>query len=130
MQEQGGGVILNIVDSNPAALAAPGRAAYAASQQGFLALSQAAAQEFILYNIRVHTLCPDETLLYEENFRKAERPRGAAFPNGTSGTSPSSQSVLSGRTLSGLAIFLCGPEAAHLPGQVYRVGHISEEGEP
>ncbi len=66
MKEQGRGVILNFVDTDSLALEKPGRAAYAASQQGLLALSQAAARELIAYNIRVHTLCPDETLSRDE----------------------------------------------------------------
>lgn len=57
MKEQGHGIILNLVDTQASSLEAPGRAAYAASQQGLLTLSLAAARELIAYNIRVHTLC-------------------------------------------------------------------------
>jgi NAD(P)-dependent dehydrogenase (short-subunit alcohol dehydrogenase family) len=63
MQQQGQGTILNIVDTSDA-LKEPGSAAYAASQSGFLAFSQAAAQELIAYNIRVYTLCPDRDMLH------------------------------------------------------------------
>jgi NAD(P)-dependent dehydrogenase (short-subunit alcohol dehydrogenase family) len=60
MREQGGGLILNITggDDQPAR---SGRAAYRASQQALRALSLAAADELMAYNIRVITLCPDET---------------------------------------------------------------------
>jgi NAD(P)-dependent dehydrogenase (short-subunit alcohol dehydrogenase family) len=63
MQERGQGTILNIVDTSEI-LREPGKAAYAASQFGFLALSQAAAQELIAYNIRVYTLCPGRDILH------------------------------------------------------------------
>jgi NAD(P)-dependent dehydrogenase (short-subunit alcohol dehydrogenase family) len=63
MIEQGQGTIINIVDRTQA-LYQPGCAAYAASQTGFLAFSQAAAQELMAYNIRVYTLCPDDQVLH------------------------------------------------------------------
>jgi NAD(P)-dependent dehydrogenase (short-subunit alcohol dehydrogenase family) len=103
MQEQGQGVVLNIVDTDPKILEMPGRAAYAASQQGLLSLSQAAGREFIAYNIRVHTICMTEA-------------------NECAGLN--SDHNLSSRTsLSELAMYLCSPAAAHIAGQVYRVGY-------
>jgi NAD(P)-dependent dehydrogenase (short-subunit alcohol dehydrogenase family) len=98
MREQGQGTILNIIDANPEDLEAPGRAAYAASQAGLLALSQAAARELIAYNIRVHTLCPERSTLAD------------------------------GETLASLAIYLCSPAAAAVPGQLFRSGQIPTEG--
>jgi NAD(P)-dependent dehydrogenase (short-subunit alcohol dehydrogenase family) len=98
MREQGQGVILNIVDTNTEDLEGPGRAAYAASQAGLLAFSQAAARELIAYNIRVHTLCPDRSIL------------------------------AAGEALADLAIYLCTPPAAAIPGQVFRSGQIPIEG--
>lgn len=118
MKEQGdGGVIINLVDSNPAALQAEGRAAYAASQQGLLALSQAAARELIAYNIRVYTLCPDETLLYNDIQTRAVQTEPAALAQAPSG-----------EPLTELVTYLCGSGAAHLAGQVYRVSHTPPKG--
>lgn len=135
MKEQGSGVILNLVDANPPSLEAPGRAAYAASQQGMLALSLAAARELIAYNIRVHTLCPDETLLWsgKKHLSEVKHPAGVArpdgiYPKGTRPGSTPSQSPIPGGTLSELAVFLCGPEATRLTGQVYQVSQTPEEG--
>ncbi len=108
MKEQGRGTILNLVDTRLSSLEAPGRAAYAASQQGMLALSMAAARELIAYNIHVHTLCPDEMLSHTQH----------------------SQPTIPGGTLSELAVFLCSSEAAHLTGQVYRVSGSSQESFP
>jgi 3-oxoacyl-[acyl-carrier protein] reductase len=125
MKEQGHGVILNIVDTNPAALEKPGRGAYAASQQGFLALSLAAARELIAYNIRVFTLCPDETLLqFEEHLSET------AASSGTLRISTPSQISIPGATLSELAVFLCSTEAAQLTGQVLQVRNTFQENVP
>ena len=120
MREQGRGTSLNIVDTNRAVLEKPGLAAYAASQQGLLALSEAAARELIAYNIHVHTLCPDETLLYD-NQRLVE-----AQTNPPS--SATTFTTLPGNELTRLAMYLCGPGAAHLPGQVFCVSHTPQPG--
>ena len=98
MQEQGHGVVINIVDDNPASLEAPGSAAYAASQQGLLALSQAAAREFMAYNIRVYTCCPDEALMNSND---------------------------PGNALAELCVYLCGPAGAQQGGRVFKVGQSS-----
>jgi NAD(P)-dependent dehydrogenase (short-subunit alcohol dehydrogenase family) len=52
MRDQGGGVIINVVET-----LANAPAAYAASQAGLLALSQTAAKELIAYNIHVFAVC-------------------------------------------------------------------------
>ncbi len=108
MLELGQGTILNLVDTDPLALAAPGRAAYAASQAGLLAFSQAAAREFIAYNIRVHTLCPEFELLY---------PTALTEPDMLAAGIP----LQSSEELTRLAVFLCSPAANHLPGQLFQV---------
>lgn len=107
MREQGGGVILHIIDSSPRSLAAPGRGAYAASQQGLLAASQAAARELIDYNIRVHALCPEEEILSEP-------------PAGT-GRGSESLPGSAVNAFTRFAAFLCSPAAAHLDHPVFRV---------
>ena len=109
MRELGQGTILNLVDTNPPALTAPGRSAYAASQAGFMAFSQAAARELIAYNIRVFTLCPEFEVLYPTNLIEMTRP-AAGIP------------LLQSEALTQLAVFLSGPAASHLPGQMFRVG--------
>lgn len=106
MQEQGKGVILNVVDGAGRNLEAPGRAAYAASQAGLLALSQAAAREFLTYNILVHALCPDEDLLHATSLTDSSLPDAAI------------------RSFTDLAVFLCSPAAAHLTGQVFQTKGI------
>jgi 3-oxoacyl-[acyl-carrier protein] reductase len=98
MEQQGHGVVINIVDDNPSTLSTPGAGAYAASQHGLLAFSEAATQEFIAYNIRVYTCCPEEALL--------------------DGHDP-------GNTLGGLITYLCGPASIQEAGKVFRVGQAS-----
>jgi len=104
MREQGGGTILNIVDTNPASLDLEGNAAYAASQQGFYALTQAAARELMAYNIRVYALCPDD-------------------PGGLSGDATASVPVAAGWEdhLNRLAVTLCSRGEKVPPGQAFRV---------
>lgn len=98
MQERGQGVVINIVDDNPMTLEQPDLGAYAASQQGLQAFSQTAAREFIAYNIRVYTCCPEEALL------EGEAP---------------------GSLLGELVAALCNPVDAPPAGQIFRVGPTS-----
>jgi NAD(P)-dependent dehydrogenase (short-subunit alcohol dehydrogenase family) len=65
------------------------------------ALSQTAAREFLAYNIRVYTLCPEEAAL---------RPITSA-----------DNLADTAKKVTDLAVFLCSSEAAHLPGQVFQV---------
>jgi NAD(P)-dependent dehydrogenase (short-subunit alcohol dehydrogenase family) len=104
MREQGGGTILNIVDTNPTSLDLEGNAAYAASQQGFYTLTQAAARELMAYNIRVYALCPDD-------------------PGGLSGDVTAGVPVAAGWEdhLNRLAVTLCSRGEKVPPGQVFRV---------
>ena len=97
MREQGGGVILNLIDSSTVEGIDPSPA-YTASQAGLLAFSQAAAQEFLAYNILVHTLCPDREILYSPV-------QDAAHPE-----------------LVDLAVQLCSRSADYQGGQTFRVG--------
>lgn len=108
MREQGSGVILNIVDTNPDLLEAHGAAAYAASQQALLALSQAAARELIAYNIRVYTLCPDRAVFSSQKEDQGE----------------------TGRVFTRFATFLCSQAAKTLSGQVFQVRRAGIAPEP
>ncbi len=92
MSDQGSGVILNLMGDCRGEKLERGRAAYNASTAGLLALTQTAAAEFLTYNICVHAICTGE-----------DKPGSAA-------------------SISQLALFLCGPQAAGLTGQVFRLG--------
>jgi NAD(P)-dependent dehydrogenase (short-subunit alcohol dehydrogenase family) len=91
MQQQGGGIILNIASGEPRPALLHGQAAYFASKSALITLSQAAAQEFSTYNIRVYTICPAET------------------------PAPG----IDARAVVDLAIALCDPASTHPNGQVF-----------
>ena len=114
MREQGSGVILNIVDADPERLTARGAGAYGASQHGLRALSRAAAQELIAYNIRVHTICLGNgaAVFDKPAFHQA------------------SEAVEPGGLLAQLVLFLCSPAAAHLAGQEFAVSDHGVEPAP
>lgn len=103
MREQGGGVIINIVDAEKENLEQPGHGAYAASQQGLLALSEAASRELMAYNIRVFTLCPNAAVIHNPEQVLQDNIPGPdeVFPR--------------------FAAFLCSPEAASITGQTFYV---------
>ena len=105
MREQGSGVVMNIVDGCQSRLDAPGSDAYAASQHGLRSLSRTAAQALIAYNIRVYALCLDDNAAFE--------PLDASQAGGKTDQ---------GDLLTQLAVFLCSPAAAHIPGQEFLVG--------
>jgi NAD(P)-dependent dehydrogenase (short-subunit alcohol dehydrogenase family) len=111
MVEQGGGVMINLLAADSPDLHAAGRAAYAASQAGLLALSHSAARELIAYNIRIYALCLDDAVLNVPSMAVDSAPGSPA------------------NSLSELALFLCSPAAAHLPGQVFRIASSSQEQE-
>jgi NAD(P)-dependent dehydrogenase (short-subunit alcohol dehydrogenase family) len=60
MQSQGAGVILNIAVDGISGPPISGIPAYYAGKSGLAALSRAAAEELLAYNIRVHAICMDE----------------------------------------------------------------------
>jgi 3-oxoacyl-[acyl-carrier protein] reductase len=110
MVEQGGGVMINLMASPGPALATPGRAAYAASQMGLLALTQAAAQELIAYNIRVYGVCVEGL---EANSDKLVESAPSLW---IGERTPVPESY----RLSELLVFLSTPAAEAIPGQVFR----------
>lgn len=95
MQEQGGGVILNIGSAESPAQPPHDRAAYFATRAALPGLTRAAAAELIPYNIRVHAICP-------------------VF------APPDEQERLQVGVCR-LALTLCSPDAAGLTGQVLQV---------
>jgi len=95
MRGRGGGVILNLL-SLPDEASARDRSAYVASLFGLVGLTRQAARELFGYGIRVHALGRGL-----ERFQNAD----SAIP----------------ADLTGAALFLCSPRAAHLSGQIVNV---------
>ena len=59
-QARGGGVIINIASTAGAHTALENQAAYCASKAGVVGFARECAREYAQYDIRVHTLLPDE----------------------------------------------------------------------
>ncbi len=59
-QARGGGVIINIASTAGVSLPLENRAAYCASKAGVVGFSRECAREYAQYQLRVHTLLPDE----------------------------------------------------------------------
>jgi 2-deoxy-D-gluconate 3-dehydrogenase len=107
MRQQGGGVITNLAGRiSQDQLPKKNQAAYLASQMGLVGLTLEAAKELSVYNIRVNVVClgmrhiisfPADPALEEEQRRN--RPE------------------LFERIL-GMVLYLCGPAAESLTGQV------------
>jgi NAD(P)-dependent dehydrogenase (short-subunit alcohol dehydrogenase family) len=102
MQSQGAGVILNIAVDGISGPPISGLPAYYAGKSGLAALSRAAAEELLAYNIRVHAICIDEMSPPE---------------NGDA----SDGSLNIKEVVSKIALLLCSPAAAKLTGQVFRL---------
>ena len=114
MRQQGGGVITNLAGRiSQDQLPKKNQAAYLASQMGLVGLTLEAAKELSVYNIRVNVVClgmcdiisfPADPVL--EEVQRRNRPE------------------LFERIL-GMVLYLCGPTAGSLTGQVVNLGSQS-----
>jgi NAD(P)-dependent dehydrogenase (short-subunit alcohol dehydrogenase family) len=121
MRRRGGGAIVNVASLH-GLLTEPGWSAYAASKGGVIALTRAMALDYAPEAIRVNCVCPgavDTSLLraaaaLEDVQRTDEVLRGwaQAQPLGRLGTP---------EEVSGLILFLAGPQASFITGAVYTV---------
>jgi NAD(P)-dependent dehydrogenase (short-subunit alcohol dehydrogenase family) len=116
MQQQGGGVIVNLVSTKVHANIGKGHAAHLASQVGLVGLTSAAAHEFAAHNIRVNAVC---TGTLEGNFvtpRKWDLSHlhqwFGAYPSARLGSHPD---------LVSLVLFLCSSAASSLSGQIVSI---------
>jgi NAD(P)-dependent dehydrogenase (short-subunit alcohol dehydrogenase family) len=98
MKERGGGAILNITG---VATGQPNYAAYAASKAALSELTRQAAHELSSFNIRVNAICP------------GGMPLASAAPPAETGGDP--------EAVTGLALFLCSPQAGAINGQIFDV---------
>jgi NAD(P)-dependent dehydrogenase (short-subunit alcohol dehydrogenase family) len=105
MQTQGGGLIFNITVDGISGPPISGMPAYYAGKSGLAALSRAAAEELLAYNIRVHAICLDEI---------------SSPANGK----PTDGSLNINQVVSKIVLLLCSPEAAQLTGQVFRLDGV------
>jgi NAD(P)-dependent dehydrogenase (short-subunit alcohol dehydrogenase family) len=109
MRTQGGGVIVNLGAAEAVLHGLPGLAAYAASKQGLISLSRAAARELAPYGIRVNVVCPGEI---ETGKSWQAAPDPASIPLSRLGRP---------EEVADLVLFLCSPSAAYITGQAIYV---------
>jgi len=120
MVEENRGVMVNLLAEPGPRLAVPGSAAYAASQMGLLALTRAAAQELIAYNIRVYGVCLPGGPSASE--KAPERAQWIGELCSADPASPQNPCLVED-----WVVFLCSQVAEAIPGQVFRLsGRLSE----
>jgi NAD(P)-dependent dehydrogenase (short-subunit alcohol dehydrogenase family) len=105
MQTHGGGLILNITVDGISGPPISGLPAYYAGKSGLAALSRAAAEELLAYNIRIHAICLDEI-------------------TSPTNSAPAGGSLNINQVVSKIVLLLCSPEAAQLTGQVFRLDGV------
>lgn len=111
MVEEGQGVIINLISDPANLMPEPGKAAFAASQMGLMALTRAAAQELIAYNIRVYGVClPDR----KAGGSQPERWQWAGEFN------PKEPLVQSYFSIDDWVLFLCRQVSEPIAGQIFR----------
>jgi NAD(P)-dependent dehydrogenase (short-subunit alcohol dehydrogenase family) len=116
MQEQGGGVVVNIGSIAGRAQGLKDRAAYVASKTGLLGLTREAAREFAAYKIRVNAVCPGviETEM-TKTLRQDEKMMNKWLEDIPLKRLGKTEDVV------GLVLYLCSDSAAYLTGQAINV---------
>jgi NAD(P)-dependent dehydrogenase (short-subunit alcohol dehydrogenase family) len=116
MQQQGGGVIVNIASIAGRAAGLRDRSAYVASKTGLIGFTKECAREFAAYNIRVNAVCPgviitEMTAHLREN--EAQMKKWLEdIPLGRLGDP---------EDVTGLVLFLCSDAARYITGQAINV---------
>jgi 3-oxoacyl-[acyl-carrier protein] reductase len=116
MQQQGGGVIVNIASIAGRAAGLRDRSAYVASKTGLIGFTKECAREFAAYNIRVNAVCPgviitEMTAHLREN--EAQMKKWLEdIPLGRLGDPAD---------VTGLVLFLCSDAARYITGQAINV---------
>lgn len=116
MQQQGGGVIVNIASIAGRAAGLRDRSAYVASKTGLIGFTKECAREFAAYNIRVNTVCPgvivtEMTAHLRENEVQMKKWL-EDIPLGRLGDP---------EDVTGLVLFLCSDAARYITGQAINV---------
>src|SRR5512136_1525611 len=116
MQQQGGGVIVNIASIAGRAAGLRDRSAYVASKAGLIGLTKECAREFAAYHIRVNAVCPgviitEMTAHLRQNEAQMQRWL-EDIPLGRLGDP---------EDVTGLVLFLCSDAARYITGQAINV---------
>jgi 3-oxoacyl-[acyl-carrier protein] reductase len=116
MQQQGGGVIVNVASIAGRAAGLRDRSAYVASKAGLIGFTKECAREFAAYNIRVNAVCPgviitEMTAQLRENEAQLKKWL-EDIPLGRLGDP---------EDVTGLVLFLCSDAARYITGQAINV---------
>jgi 3-oxoacyl-[acyl-carrier protein] reductase len=116
MQQQGGGVIVNVASIAGRAAGLRDRSAYVASKTGLIGFTKECAREFAAYNIRVNAVCPgviitEMTAHLRENEVQMKKWL-EDIPLGRLGDP---------EDVTGLVLFLCSDAARYITGQAIHV---------
>jgi NAD(P)-dependent dehydrogenase (short-subunit alcohol dehydrogenase family) len=116
MQQQGGGVIVNVASIAGRAAGLRDRSAYVASKTGLIGFTRECAREFAAYHVRVNAVCPgviitEMTAHLREN--EAQMKKWLEdIPLGRLGDP---------EDVTGLVLFLCSDAARYITGQAINV---------
>ena len=116
MQNQGGGVIVNIASIAGRAAGLRDRAAYVASKTGLIGFTKECAREFAAYHIRVNAVCPGVILTeMTAQLRQNEAQMKKWLEDIPLGRLGDPDDV------TGLILFLCSDAARYITGQAIHV---------
>lgn len=119
MKDAGAGVIINFCLPPGGPTESFSRTVYLVSRAGLISLTRAASTELSSFGVRVNAICPG-----------AIPGEGSLIPLASGAGWPVEMpQVQTGRLdeIARLVLFLCGPEASNLTGQVIRVEHEPAE---
>jgi NAD(P)-dependent dehydrogenase (short-subunit alcohol dehydrogenase family) len=116
MQQQGGGVIVNIASIAGRAAGLRDRSAYVASKTGLIGFTKECAREFAAYNIRVNAVCPGVIITeMTAHLRQNEAQLKKWLEDIPLGRLGDPEDV------TGLVLFLCSDAARYITGQAINV---------
>jgi NAD(P)-dependent dehydrogenase (short-subunit alcohol dehydrogenase family) len=116
MQQQGGGVIVNIASIAGRAAGLRDRSAYVASKTGLIGFTKECAREFAAYNIRVNAVCPGVIITeMTAHLRENETQMNKWLEDIPLGRLGEPDDVM------GLVLFLCSDAARYITGQAINV---------
>jgi 3-oxoacyl-[acyl-carrier protein] reductase len=107
MQDEGGGIIVNIASTAGHPTPRPDAVPYTASKAGIIGLTKSMARELAPFDIRVNAVCPGNIAADDEYASQIEQ-----IPQGRLGTPDEVASVV---------LFLCSSAASYITGQAIHV---------
>ncbi len=114
MQQQGGGVMVNLVFSHLEGLPRKGDAVYRLSQAGLISLTLSAAHELLAHNIRVNAVCAGQPSLDLKTAKPSELPGFQQWQQDYHQLNYMPDLVR-------LVVYLCSSQAESITGQILEI---------